>query len=304
MKSGKELLKIDVKEAAERIELCIRSAVDEHKTRGILMGLSGGIDSALLAALSVRALGKDMAHVYFLYDKNSEKDSEDKARLVADWLGLKLNIKSIEGSMREKEKNAPFFKWISALPRFAPPVIASLYYIVVGETPYITTLRQNEIKKNKFRKWVYEHMMKGVEEMFDGPCIERRIVLEEVAKRENLLLIGAGNRSEDLTGWFTIKGIDNMPVSPIAGLYKTQVQQLAEYLEIPAVIQKQESTADVLRGATDSLALGMNYDKIDIILYSIEHGFSDEDIMEYGLVENEIKKVREINRLSAWKRRA
>lgn len=302
MKSVKELLSINGKETAESIEKHIRDAVDKHKVRGILMGLSGGIDSALLATLAVQALGKDRVHAYFLPDKNSEKDSEEKSRLVADWLGLKLNIRSIGKAMREKEKGAHFFKWLSALPRFAPAVIASLYYIVVGETPYITTLRQKEIKKSRFKKWIYEHIMKGVEEMFDGPCTERRVVLEEVAKKENLLLIGAGNRSEDLTGWFTIKGVDNMPVSPIASLYKTQVRQLAEYLDIPTVVRKRESSPDVLRGANDTLALGMDFDKIDVVLYGIEHSLSDEDIIEYGLNEREIKKIRDIVSLSAWKR--
>ena len=302
MKSIKELLKINGKETTEAIKKHICDAVNKHKVNGVIMGVSGGIDSALLIALSVQALGKEKVHAYFLHDKNSEKDSEDKARLMTEWLGLKLNVGSIANAMREKEKKALFFKCMAALPSFAPPIIASIYYIIVGETPYMTTLRQNELKKDRFKKWIYEHIMDGVEKMFDGPCEERRIVLEKIAKKENLLLIGAGNRSEDLTGWFTIKGVDNMPVSPIAGLYKTQVRQLSEHLGIPAVIQKRESSPDVLRGVNDTLALGMDFDKIDAVLYGIENTFSDEDIMVYGLTEKEIIKVRDIHKLSAWKR--
>lgn len=302
MKSAKELLKIDAKETAQRIEKHIQNIVAENRVNGVLMGLSGGVDSTVLVALLVRALGPDKVCVYFLHDRNSEKDSLNKARLVADKYGLTLNIGSIDAVMREKEKDAAFFKFISCLPPALLPIIASIYYIVVGETPYITTLRREELKKSKFKRWIYKNIVEGLENMFDGPCAERRVVLEKVAKDKNLLLVGSGNRSEDLTGWFTINGVDNMPHSPIMGLYKTQVRQMAEYLGIPGAIQKRKPSADVLKGADDTLALGMSFDKIDVVLYGIENNLSDECLMEYGLTKSQIKRIREINRLSAWKR--
>lgn len=302
MRSAQELLSIDTKETAERIENHIRHIVAENRVNGILMGLSGGLDSTVLVTLAVRALGKNKVCVYFLHDRNGEKDSINKARLVAEELGLKLNIGSIDDVMREKEKNAAFFKFISMLPPFVLPLAASLYYIVVGETPYMTTLRKEELKKSKFRRWLYANIVNGLESMFDGPCATRRVVLEKIAKEKNLLLIGSGNRSEDLTGWFTINGVDNMPHSPIMGLLKTQVRQLAEYLKIPAVILKRAPSADVLKGADDTLALGMSFDKIDIILYGIEHNMSDDDLIEYGLTKGQTAKVRKIHNMSAWKR--
>jgi len=302
MKSAKELLSIDAKDKAGQIENHIRHITAENRVDGILMGLSGGLDSTVLVTLAVRALGKDKAHVYFLHDRNSEKDSMDKARFVAEGLGLKLNIGSIDAVMREKEKDAAFFKFISTLPSFVLPFMASLYYIVVGETPYMTTLRKEELKKSKFRRWLYANIVNGLEEMFDGPCATRRVVLERIAKEKNLLIIGSGNLSEDLTGWFTVNGIDNMPHSPIMGLLKTQVRQLAEYLKIPAEVQKRAPSADVLRGADDTLALGMSFDRMDIILYGIEHKISDDEIMEYGLTKNQIAGIRRIHSMSAWKR--
>ena len=250
----------------------------------------------------MRALGKEKVFVYFLHDRNSEKDSMDKAQFVADSFGLKLNIDSIDAVMREKEKNAAFFKFISTLPKFVLPIMSSLYYVIVGETPYMTTLRREEIKKSRFKRWVYKHIVDGLEDMFDGPCAERRVVLEKIAKEKNLLLIGAGNRSEDMTGWFTINGVDNMPHSPIMGLLKTQERQLAQYLNIPQAIQKRAPSADVLKGADDTLALGMSFDKIDIVLYGIEHNMPDDDLMEYGLTKNQISRIRKIHKMSAWKR--
>jgi len=299
---AKDLLEIDGEEVSGKIEKYIQNVVAENRVNGVLIGLSGGLDSTVLTALAVRALGKDRVCVYFLQDKNSEKDSCDKARLVAEGLGLNLNLGSIDAVMREREKNASFFKFISILPPFALPFISSLYYMVVGETPYMTTLRREELKKSKFKRWVYKNIVDGLESMFDGPCAERRIVLEKVACEKNLLLLGSGNRSEDLTGWFTIAGVDNMPHSPIMGLFKTQVRQLSKYLDIPQVIQKRAPSPDVLKGVDDTLALGMSFDRIDIILYGIEKNLSDELIMEYGLTKNQIARVRKIYNMSAWKR--
>jgi len=302
MKSAKELLKIDAKETAAQIEKYIQNVITENRVNGALMGLSGGIDSTVLVTLAVRALGKERVCVYFLHDRNGEKDSLDKAKLVAEGLGLNLNLGSIDAMMREKEKDAAFFKFISALPPFVLPFMSSLYYIVVGETPYMTTLRKEELKKTKFRRWLYANVVNGLESMFDGPCAVRRIVLEKIAKEKNMLIIGSGNRSEDLTGWFTIDGVDNMPHSPIMGLYKTQVRQMADHLNVPEVIRKRAPSPDVLKGADDTLALGMSFDKIDIVLHGIEHNMSDDEIMEYGVNKDQVSKVRKIHKMSAWKR--
>jgi NAD+ synthase len=303
-RAAKELLALDCAKTAKEIEDYIRKSVDEAKAPGVIMGLSGGVDSALVAVLAVRALGKDRVTAYFLHDKNSETDSLEKARLMAGRLGMELKVGSIGDFMREREKNAPFFSWLSNMPPFMIPVISTLYYLVVGETPYITTLRKNEIRKSKFKKWIYDNIMDGVEMMFDGPCRQRRVVLEKIAKEKNLLIMGAGNKSEDMTGWFTIDGIDNMPCSPIGGLYKAQVIELASYLGVPNIVSKRTPSADVLKGATDALALGMDYGKIDVILYGIENKMSDSDMTKYGVTIPEILRVRKIYDLSAWKRTA
>ena len=117
MKSAKELLKIDEEKTAQRIEKYIKDIVAENRVGGVLIGLSGGLDSTVLVTLAVRSLGKERVFVYFLHDRNSEKDSLDKAQFVADSFGLKLNVDSIDAVMREKEKNAAFFKFISTLPK-------------------------------------------------------------------------------------------------------------------------------------------------------------------------------------------
>lgn len=302
MKSAMEFLKIDAKSTACRIEGYIQGVFDYSKSKGVLIGLSGGIDSAVLLALTVRAIGKDRVSVYYIYDENNDQKSENMARITADWIGLKLNTMSIGTITGRKERSAPFFAGLKKLPKFMIPGISLLYRLVMGETPYLSTLRKRGSDSNKFKRWIYNHTVKNLEFMFDGGCIERRMILEEIASKENLIILGAGNRSEEMTGWFTIGGIDNMPFSPIMGLYKNQVRQIAAYLGVPPEVQKQRSTADILKGADDKLALGMDYDKIDVILCGLERGLKNEEIMEYGPAKREIEKMREMLDLSNWKR--
>ncbi len=302
MKSAKDLLRVDEKCTTARIEGYIQGVFDYSKAKGILVGLSGGIDSALLSTLAVRVIGRDKVIVYYVYDRNNDEKSERCARIMADWLGLKLNKLSIESKMNEKERSAPFFMGINGLPQFVISGISGLYRIVMGEAPYVSTLRKRATEGNRFKRWIYNHTVKNIELMFDGGCVERRKALEGIAKKENLLMLGAGNHSEEMTGWFTNGGIDNMPFSPIMGLYKIQIRQIAAYLGLPSEIQKRESTPDMLKGVNDKMALGMDYDKIDIIFYGMERGLKDEEIMEYGPTKAEISRMREMHDLSNWKR--
>ena len=94
-------LKIDEIKAVEGIKTYLQRVYDEHHASGVLLGLSGGIDSAVLAALVVDSLGKNFVHLAYLFDQHSEQVCHRNARIVTDWLGLELEEKSIEPAMRE-----------------------------------------------------------------------------------------------------------------------------------------------------------------------------------------------------------
>jgi len=103
-------------------------------------------------------------------------------------------------------------------------------------------------------------------------------------------------------GWFVKDGIDDLPISPIMGLYKTQVRQLAAHLELPAVIREQIPTPDMLKGVTDEFAVGIPYARTDMVLDGMECGLSNEEMAARGVTRNEIEHVLKIHHLSKWKR--
>jgi len=295
-------LRIPDDEVARRIETYIRDRVERHSAEGILIGLSGGLDSAVLTALAVRALGGDRVHVAFLYDRDTDAASERKARLVADSLGLDLPSESIEPAMQERGVYAPFAMRGSALSRLLNRFSLNLYRLLFREAAFESSLRRGHFGRNRLKRVVYTRTVGHIEAAFNARHIYRREMLEARAQAHNWLLLGAANRSECMVGWFVKDGVDDLPISPIMGLYKTQVRQLAAYLDIPPEIREQTPSPDMMKGVTDEFAVGVLYERIDLILDGMERGLPDEEIAALGVPRDEIGRVRRIHRLSAWKR--
>lgn len=305
MQIANSALKIDEKRAVEGIEKYIQKLVAERSAKGVLIGLSGGVDSALLATLAVRALGKERVHVSYLYDRDSEKDSERKARLMADWLGLELEIQDIEPTMKEKRIYAPLIMQLSAISGFTSRhFINNSYRLLFAETPFMSSLRQGKFEGHWFKKLVYNFTVRHIAAGFNARHICRREFLEKRAKDQNLILLGAANRSECLVGWFVKDGIDDLPLSPLMGLYKTQIRQIAIYLGLPSEIQNQVPSPDMMKGITDEFAMGISYNRIDIIMDGMDRGLIDEEMISAGVTMKEISRVREMNHLSDWKRKS
>jgi len=296
-------LKIDERRAAEGIEKYIRNLLNEYSAKGVLIGLSGGLDSAVLSTLAVRALGKELVHVSYLFDRDSQKESEHRARLVANSLGLELEIQDIEPAMQERGIHAPLIMRISKLSGFVSCyLINNLYRLIFAESPFISTLHQRKFNGHKLKELVYNYTIRHIEAGFNARHIYRREILEERAGDQNWLLLGAANRSECLVGWFVKGGIDDLPLSPLMGLYKTQIRQLAAYLEIPSEIQNQIASPDMMKGVTDELGMCLSYDKIDVILDGMDRGLQDDEMVEAGVTRRQISLVRQMNHLSIWKR--
>lgn len=116
----------------------------------------------------------------------------------------------------------------------------------------------------------------------------------------NQLVIGNCNLSEKMTGYFVRYGDSGSDVDPIAGLYKTQVFQLARWIGVPDVIVDKAPSPDMAPGMTDEFALQMRYELLDQILWCLAHAMEPANIQEStGADEQQISYVRELVRLSA-----
>jgi NAD+ synthase len=302
MINAERILRIDCQKAEEGIKGYLRRLVSHFSAEGVMIGLSGGIDSAVLATLAVRALGGEKVSLSYLYDRDNERDSREKAEHLASWLGLKLKVTNIEPAMRQK---GIYQNWVARLTSFSTSLnqsLIKLYQKLFRNSPFFFTLIKEDKKESDKIARVFLSGVRTIEKSFNLRHIYRREVLEREAKRKSLLLLGATNRTEYEIGWFVKGGIDDLPFSPLSGLYKTQIRQLAQHLSLPAEIKNQTPTPDMMKGITDELVLGITYDKIDIILDGISRFLSDEEISHFGVTQEEISYVRTLNHLSAWKR--
>lgn len=304
MPLGLSSLAINEKKTVEVLVSYLKGLQKNYSSGGILLGLSGGVDSAVLATLGSLAIDKNNVHVSYLYDRDSSNESVHNAGLMAEWLGLKLDVQDITPAMKKKGVYAHFSVRVGSLSAVFNRLFTRLYCVLFQESPFISSLREggNELDHNRFKKQFYKltirHVMVGVE----ARHMYRRTMLEEKARSLNLTLLGAANRTESMTGWFVKGGIDDLPLQPLIGLYKTQVRQLAKYLGLPEKIQTQSPSPDMIKGITDEFGIGMDYGRLDLVLDYLDRGLAEHEIIAKGITRKELHHVRELHRLSAWKR--
>lgn len=304
MASISALLKIDEQCTTETIQTRLKNLLERYSAGGVLIGLSGGIDSTVLATMAVSALGSASVHAAYLFDRDSEKKIGSNARQVAGGLNIELQEKDIEPILYQMGIYEPVAMQITRWSRIINRVLHWACTLVLGEHPFVTSLRigSGELDEEDFRRRFFKITCQEPETAFNLRHVQRRALLEDQAREQKLLLLGAANRTEWLTGWFVKGGIDDLPIQPLKGLYKTQIRQLASFLEIPKEIRMQRPSPDMMRGITDEFAIGMRYDRVDLALDYLEGGIPDKVVSQMGITKKEINHVREMKRLSQWKR--
>jgi len=117
------------------------------------------------------------------------------------------------------------------------------------------------------------------------------------------LVVGTGNKSESLLGYTTLYGDSACAYNPIGDLYKTEVRQLAEAMNIPQSIIDKPPSADLWTGQTDESELGFTYKKVDSLLYLlIEKSFSSKECIEKGFDKVFVEKIINLIHQSDFKR--
>ncbi|MGA1861357.1 NAD+ synthase [Deferribacter thermophilus] len=230
----------------------IKEEVEKIGIKNVVVGLSGGIDSALSATLATLALGKDRVYAYALPYKTSSKESLDDAKLVADFLGVNFEIIEITNFVD------PYFKI----------------------NPNISNLRKGNVMARM-----------------------RMIVLFDKSAEVGGIVLGTSNKTELLLGYGTWYGDLACAINPIGDLYKTQVWELAEYLNIPKRVIEKKPTADLWEGQTDEEELGFTYRDVDRLLKAMIDDRKDKsELLRMGFTEEFIDNVKERIRRNQFKR--
>ena len=274
---SRRLLQLDG--AAETARICDwmqTTVASTLKRKGVVLGLSGGIDSTVVAALAVRAFGPERVFGIMMPELDSADDSLALAELLAESLGIETVVENItpmlQGAGCYQRRDAaiqsviPEFRpdWKSKL--VLPPLLQgsrfSLSSIVV-QSP------SGERQQARLSLDAYQTIVAATN--FKQRC--RKMVEYYHADRLRYAVAGTPNRLEYDQGFFVKQGDGAADFKPIAHLYKTQVYQLADYLGVPEVIRMRPPTTDTysLPQSQEEFYFSLPYDLMDLCLYGLNN---------------------------------
>lgn len=264
-------LKIDAEAVCANIVRFIRAKVEELGREGVILGLSGGIDSCVVAYLSARAVGPGKVTCLILPEKHSSARNVEHAKAVAEILGTNIRLEDLTSKLNS-------FGLYRIVPgRIPGPLVRQVRKIFQahsfdeGRSSLLVLL-----SKSKSR------LAKKVNAFYQIKHRVRMVTLYYHADQKNLLVAGALNKTEFLIGLFIPYGCDHAAdIMPIRHLYKTQVRQLAEYLGVPREIIDKPPSPDMIPGIDDEDVIGMPYELLDLILFGLDRGLPYDQLAAY-----------------------
>jgi NAD+ synthase len=259
-------LAIDPETVEKRIVKFLQTRLSESGRKGFIFGLSGGIDSSTTAALCARAIQQDNLLALIMPHGDSDPQDKEHALLLVDKFKIPYKVIDITGAVEAIQANLPFCS-------------------LSGSNGRDRELRtRNTIGNIKARI--------------------RMVNLYMAANETNRIVVGSGDKSEFLIGYFTKFGDGGTDILPIADLYKTQVRSLAKYLGVPDVIMAKPSSPGLWKDQTAEGEIGMKYEQLDLILYGLEHFMEPQQIADTLKIPAEmISKVESNIRRAEHKRR-
>ncbi len=270
----RDVLKIDAGAVSARIEASIREQVlGALRRRGAVVGMSGGVDSSVVAALCARALGKDRVLGLFMPERDSSGDALRLGRAMADLLGIRTALEDIAPALsglgcyqRQVEairmvvpEYGEGWRFKLTLPSILDADRLNITLLVVADpggnqrsvrlppAAYLQLVAATNFKQRVRKMTEYYH-----------------------ADRLHFAVAGTPNRLEYDQGFFVKQGDGAADLKPIAHLFKTQVYALAEFLGVPEEIRSRPPTTDTfsLSQTQEEFYFALPYAQMDLCLWA------------------------------------
>ena len=271
-----EILGFDRDAAINRITDGIKSSLRRLRRRGLVVAISGGIDSAVSATLCVRAVGVGKVYGLLLPESDSSSDSVIKGELLARHLGIDYEIQNIAptleavGCYRQRDEAMQ-----ATIPQYRSDwksKIAIQGGAAGGVNHFNLIVQSPEGERYEARMGLKEYLQVVAATNFKQRV--RKMVEYYHADRLNYAVIGTPNRLEYDQGFFVKNGDGSADIKPIAHLYKSQVYALARHFQLPEAICNSIPTTDTysLEQGQDEFYFALGYQDMDVALWCHNHG--------------------------------
>jgi len=296
---GRHVLDIDCATVADQIARFLRETVAfALRRRGVVVAVSGGVDSAVCAALAVRALGAGRVFGLLLPERDSSPDSTARGRSLCESLGITYAIENIEPML---EAAGCYRRRDEAIRRLFPEYVLGCRSKIAVADDLVTQDRVNYFNliveyadgrrdKQRMPLEVYLQVVAAT----NMKQRTRKLMEYYHAERLNYAVIGTPNRLEYELGFFVRGGDGLADVKPIACLYKQQVYALARFLGISEDICRQPPSTDTysLEQTQEEFYFALPYDMMDLLLCAHQRGVSAEQASEVvGFKPEQVARV-------------
>lgn len=295
-----KVLELDRTAATDEILASIKSTVlKKFRKRGAVVGISGGIDSSVVAALCVRALGSKRVHLLLMPEGESAStdDSTRLGRELAESLGVQPELEDItsvlKGTRCYERRDAAIRE---VIPEYGPGWKSKIVLpsVIQSDQFRIFSVIAHSPEGEEFKARLKPEGYLGIVAATNFKQRTRKMMEYYHADRLNFAVAGTPNLLEYDQGFF-VKGGDGLAdFKPIAHLYKSQVYQLAEHLGVPEEIRNRPPTTDTysLPQSQEEFYFSLPYDKMDLCLWAKNHDVAAEETGEaLGLTAEQVERV-------------
>ena len=297
MSFSNSVLKLDCASEVERITGFIRRYIRQVRRKGAVVALSGGIDSSVVVALCARAVGAARVHALLMPEKESDSLSGSLAMQVVECCGVAWSEEPIQGLL---DGAGCYERRTAAIRKVVPEFDedwkckVTLPGILEGEAYRIFHLvvESPDGERREVRLNLEAYL--GILAANSFKQRSRKMLEYYYADRFHYVVAGTPNLLEYDQGFF-VKGGDGLAdLKPIAHLYKSQVYELAAFLELPEEVQRRTPTTDTfsLPQTQDEFYFALPYREMDLCLYALNHGIPASEVAPVvGLTAEQVKHV-------------
>ncbi|MEW5901969.1 MAG: NAD(+) synthase [Acidobacteriota bacterium] len=294
----RDILKIDGAQEVARISGFIQQQTLTMKREGAVVGLSGGVDSALSSELAVKALGKERVFGLVLPERESNPVSKQFALRQVEKLGIRAEVIDITAAL---EAIGTYRRRDEVIKKFFPEYDASFRIkmtlppdLLARDSLNVFSLTIDDGRGGKKSARLSKEALQGIVAATDTKQRTRMLFLYYYAEKMNYLVCGTTNRSEVVQGYFVKYGDGGVDIEPLAHLYKTQVFQLARELGVdPRIIERLPSPDTFsLETSDEEFYFRMPYNILDLLLYAWENQIPKEEVCRaLSLSEDQVKRA-------------